>query len=350
VWYRSVEGETWQKAVGLWERIPKTRRGVHTVELTGLAPGQRYLFRLKEDGKTYLFQTLSTALPLRFVVGGDAYFYAARFDRMNEVIAGLNPAFVVVGGDLAYTNHSRGLFQGRRGEVRRWTDFLTRWQEQMVASDGRLIPLVPVIGNHDIQHSSPNNSPHSRLFYALFALPERGRPFRVMDVGSELSLLLLDTGHSYHIEGMQTEWLGRTLAQREAQRYKMAVYHIGGYPSVYPYEGGAAARIREHWSPLFEQYHVPLAFEHHNHAYKRTHPLKAGQIDAEGVVYMGDGSWGIRPRKPKERWYLAEKAQTNAVCLVTLTEKECLVEAVTARGEVIDAWTGGSPRADSTAQ
>ena len=209
----------------------------------------------------------------------------------------------------------------------------------MVTSDGRLIPILPVLGNHDVKAITLTPMQHHFLFYDMFAMPEKGIPYRVFDVGSYLSLFLLDSGHSYNVGGSQTKWLKDTLSQRENVPYKMAAYHIAGFPSVYPYRGANAKQIRKNWSPLFERYHMNVAFEHHNHAYKRTFPIKGDKIDPDGVIYMGDGSWGVTPRKPKNLWYLANAAQANAVCLITLSQELSLIEALNIQGEVIDSVT-----------
>ncbi len=119
----------------------------------------------------------------------------------------------------------------------------------------------------------------------------------------------------------------------------MAAYHIGAYPSVYSYKGSTPKKIRSEWSPLFERYRLNAAFEHHNHAYKRTFPMKDGKIDPEGVIYMGDGSWGISPRKPKKMWYLDIAERTNAVCLITLNSEKSTIQGINLKGQVIDSVT-----------
>jgi hypothetical protein len=83
--------------------------------------------------------------------------------------------------------------------------------------------------------------------------------------------------------------------------------------------------IRQHWVPLFERFGLNVAFEHHEHAYKRTHLLLQGSPHPAGILYLGDGSWGVeKPRKPKspsERPYLAKSASTRHFILVELTNK-----------------------------
>lgn len=339
--YRKMGEKEWQTKEGIYALVPKTNLHIHTVELDELDPGGEYQFRLDGKKGIYRFRTLPNDLsrPVRFVIGGDAYFYLSVLRRMNERIASCDPDFVVVGGDIAYTNGRRAVFKGKGWELKRWRTFLKEWKAQMVTSDGRLIPILPVLGNHDVKAITLTPMQHHFLFYDMFAMPEKGIPYRVFDVGSYLSLFLLDSGHSYNVGGSQTKWLKDTLSQRENVPYKMAAYHIAGFPSVYPYRGANAKQIRKNWSPLFERYHMNVAFEHHNHAYKRTFPIKGDKIDPDGVIYMGDGSWGVTPRKPKNLWYLANAAQANAVCLITLSQELSLIEALNIQGEVIDSVT-----------
>lgn len=336
--YRKQGSSSWQKEEGSYNVLTQSEIIVHTVELDHLEPDTVYEFYLSEEGKKYTFRTLAQTLarPLRFVMGGDAYFYLSKFKAMNASIAALDPDFVVVGGDIAYTVNSRAMFKGKGWELNRWRRFLKEWKDHMVTSDGRMIPIMLVVGNHDIKQSSLSGKHQLYLFYELFALPEKGVSYRTMDVGNYLSLFLLDSGHSFHIEGQQTQWLQKALAARQKTPYKLASYHIAAYPSVYPFDGGVPKRLRYYWSPLFERYQLQIAFEHHNHAYKRTFPIKRGKSDPSGVIYMGDGSWGVSARKPKELWYLEKKAQANAVCLVTLSPEKGKVEAIDISGSIID--------------
>ncbi len=337
--YRKKGESQWQFKEGIYGALTKTNLLVHTVELHELEPGEEYQFRLVGKRGIYHFNTLPKTLsrPIRFVVGGDAYFYLSVLRKMNEQIAAKDPDFVVVGGDIAYTNGRRAVFKGKGWEIKRWRTFLREWKRQMVTSDGRMIPIVPVLGNHDVKASTLISMSHHFLFYELFATPEKEIPYRVLDAGDYLSLFLLDSGHTYHIEGRQTQWLKKKLSERENVPYKMAAYHIAAYPSVYPYRGQSPNKIRMQWNPLFERYHLNVAFEHHNHAYKRTHPMKGNKIDPDGVIYMGDGSWGVTPRKPKKLWYLANTAQVNAVCLITLSRDLGLIEAMSIQGEILDS-------------
>ncbi len=341
VYYRKEGDSNWLEKEGVFNAIEGTDQIVHVVELDELEPDADYEFRLEGKEGEHLFRTLPKSLtrPVKFVVGGDVYVSLSTMRKMNKQIASCDPDFVVVGGDIAYTIGRRTVYKGKNWEFNRWRDFLQEWKSQMVTPEGRMIPIVVVLGNHDIKPTALKQKSEHYIFYEVFAMQEKGVPYRVLDAGDYLSLFLLDSGHSFHIGGQQADWLEKTLFCRENVSYKMAAYHIAGYPSVYPYRGGGAKKIRSQWSPLFERYHLNVAFEHHNHAYKRTFPLKDGKIDPEGVIYMGDGSWGVSPRKPKKLWYLSKAAQTNAVCLVTLNAEKSSVEALNLKGEVIDSVT-----------
>jgi hypothetical protein len=214
----------------------------------------------------------------------------------------------------------------------RWREFLEAWTEEMVAPDGRLIPFLLASGNHDIA------SDNYETFFSLFALPEK-RLYRAVDFGSYLSLILLDTAHFQPVEGQQTAWLEKTLAGRKGVPYRFAIYHEAAYPSFYPYNGEIPKKIRKHWCPLFDKYRLPIAFENHNHAFKRTHPIKNNSIDPDGVLYLGDGCWGAKPRQTNDLWYLAKRARKNNVYLIDLTAAAARIQAIDIQGEPLDSVT-----------
>lgn len=292
---------------------------IHTVQLEQLEPNREYSFRIGADPKVYRFRTASQLLDekIRFVIGGDVYAQPKIFRRMAKTVLENHPSFIVLGGDLAYAIHTHHFGSA----YRRWLSFLHDWKNHMIGPDGLIIPFLLVPGNHDI--SSDNYD----TFFTLFAFPKK-QLYRAIDFGDYLSLVLLDTGHFQPIEGRQTLWLDKTLAGRASVHFRFAIYHEAAYPSHYSYQGAVPKKIRTHWVPLFEKYNLTAAFENHNHAFKRTHPIKAGQINPDGVVYIGDGGWGAPPRKTNDLWYLAKKNRKNSVLLVELTASGASIQAL----------------------
>lgn len=307
-------------------------RIIHTVLLDGLSPDTEYPFQIQLDPALYKLRTAPQTLdqPLRFVIGGDAYHSKEAFRKMNNAIVDKAPLFAVIGGDIAYAINGNP-FRLRSTMRNRWFSFLREWKEQMILPDGQVIPFLLVAGNHDI------SSNDYELFFTLFAFPEK-QLYRTVDFGNYLSLFLLDTGHFQPIEGEQTAWLGAALAKRKTVSYPIPVYHIAAYPSYYSFSGSIPKKIRANWCPLFEEHNLKAAFENHNHAFKRTYPIRNGKIDPTGVVYLGDGCWGVPPRTTDDHWYLTKRESKNHVYLLELTPESAKIEAFGFSGESIDQF------------
>lgn len=333
--YQKLGDEEWQKSEAKSERLVGSNWWVYKTYLSGLEEDSVY--QVKVDGKKYLFHTLPKGLkrPLKIVIGGDAYLKESLFKEMNQMVAAKRPDFVIMGGDIAYTEGLRHCLKEKCWQADRWVDFLRIWSEQLVTPEGHLIPIVPVLGNHDVKEGFDDPRKAPVLLYQLFAFPQDRISYRTLCVGGELCFLLLDSGHTYPVAGPQTEWLESAL--QEKWRYKIPIYHIAAYPSVYSFDHGSSSDIRIFWLPLFEKYGVKFAIENDNHSFKRTHPLKDGKIDPEGIVFLGDGSWGVPPRKPKALWFLAKSAKTNCIWQLTLTAEKCLFEAFEINGRLIDS-------------
>lgn len=334
--YQRSGEKTWKKAQGTQAPLPdKFGFTVSQVELQGLSPNTEYLFKLPGEVKTYKFKTLSNdpSQPLHFIIGGDVYHDDIAFvSAMNKQAAKLNPAFIVFGGDLCYNEVKKSSDPKTQN---RWIDLLATWKSDLVTSDGRLIPIIPLIGNHDVSGrwgTHPRNAPH---FYTFF--PTQG--YGAFDIGRYATLLLLDSGHTHAIDKGQKQWLEQNLQSRAQFPHKFAVYHVAAYPSIRHFDGGKKEEIRNHWVPLFEKYGIQFAFEHHDHAYKRTYPLLNGKIDPKGIIYVGDGCWGVEePRKPKKgyKWYIAKGLPKRNLISVHLHQKERHLIVYDEKGEILD--------------
>ena len=205
-------------------------------------------------------------------------------------------------------------------------DFLRTWHREMRTADGRLIPLVPAIGNHEVKGGFGKGRAEAPFFYALFdgLFTEHG--YATLDVGEDLSFIMLDSGHTTDVAGEQTRWLDRVLRERADRLHVLPTYHVSAHPSL-PNERAGPRRdivreIRKHWIPLFERHGIATVFEHDDHVYKRTHPLRSGEAvgDGEGgIVYIGDGAWGRDARLVQaDRPYLAVAAARLYVLRVEL--------------------------------
>lgn len=354
--YRQEEESSWISAEGSSSRLPgESPYLLHTIELTNLYPGTNYFFRTGSDAVPYKFQTMPAYLenPVRFVVGGDMYHDTVEIlSATNRQAAKTSPMFALVGGDIAYASDKPIGFLPRWAQkwvdtlfsqkIDRWLTWLIAWKNDMVTPDGRLIPFLPAIGNHDTSGRYGQTPAQAPFFYSLFAMPGP-QGYNVLDFGNYMSLIILDSGHTHPIENKQTAWLASTLEQRKDVPHKFALYHVPAYPSVRSFNEEICTRIRKYWVPIFDRYHLTGAFEHHDHDYKRTHLLLGGKIDATGVLYLGDGAWGVdKPRMARnlaQKWYLAHTAPFRHFLSIVIKQNERQVTSITPDGNVLDEFS-----------
>ena len=326
---------------------------IHTVELTGLKPAGEYAFmlhRVESDANSpvYWFRTMPdhNRDPVRIAMGGDARHRQEWMEEMNAVAMGFDPDVVVWGGDLAYAD-------GRPERLYRWEEFFEAILNTLIDDSGRVVPILFGIGNHEVvggyfggggrgedayEDSDAFREEIAPYYYALFAFP--GHPgYGVLDVGDYLSIILLDSDHTGPVAGRQTEWLEEVLAARTDVPHLFPIYHVPAYPSVRSFDARVSSRVRAQWVPLFEQYGVELAFENHDHAYKRTVPIRNNEQAEDGIIYMGDGTWGVAeriPREPEEDWYLKRTAPHRHVILISLQNGMRDIKVISNEGQLLD--------------
>ena len=329
---------------------------IHRARFTGLEPGTSHDLTIEGVGGPWAFETAPATLdrPLVFAEGGDVG--TGRYVRpLHEEAAAWDPLFGVVGGDLAYAD---GL------NVPKWVVYLQDWHAYMRepgggrSTDGepidRLIPMIVCIGNHEVQGGFGDDRAKAPLFNALFASLFRGEDnHALLDFGGYLSFLLLDSGHTTDPGGAQTDWLVRSLEERTHVPHLFAVYHVPMYPSHRPVEGGsrgpARAAMRANWLEPFADFHVPVAFEHDDHTYKRSVPMSRGERVATGsagsTVYVGDGAWGKGDRAADRRDYLyASEPRRNVIRVEVRPDGTRSFLAVDPDGAVLDVFDVNTPR------
>jgi hypothetical protein len=325
---------------------PDTDFKVFRAELTGLTPGTDYYFRIGRSSPVYRFQTIPAKATntFSFISGGDCGINAAAVAN-NVQAARQDPMFALIGGDHGYDN-------GRQVDTS--LTFLANYNKTMIDRDGRMIPMVVAIGNHEVDGGYSTKREKAPFYYALYdgLYPDTG--FATLDFGDYLSLVLLDTNHSTPVAGAQTDWLEKTLKSRVDHPNVFVVNHVPAYPSyrnpvaVAPVnprdeEKGTGADQRKLWVPLFDKYRVPVVLEHHDHTFKRTKPLLAGLPNDDGVLYLGDGSWGrIRiPRKDDKLHVMAKTSEDYHLSLHRIEGEGRTHLALDEKGRVMDVSRSG---------
>jgi len=347
--HHRLEGEEeWIATRASQRRFPFSPRIVHRTQLTKLEPDTMYEFRVGDFERIYKFRTMPTDLnqPLVFATGGDTMIRndATTLKRTNRVALQYDPAFIAWGGDLSYADE-------REENVAIWHRWFEANRDSLITEEGRVVPIVVAIGNHEVRNHYwyrhdgfvPNDAWRRRLspyFHVLFAYP--GLPgYNTLDFGNYLTLVMLDTDHNNPVVGEQTRWLHNVLEQRQHVTHIFPIYHVPAYPSQRDYDNRTVKAVRDNWCPLFEQYGIRVAFENHDHTYKRTKPIRNEEVHPEGVVYIGDGAWGVETRQHfpvDSTWYLEKAQSIRHAIIVTLHGEEMTLIVVSEDGEIIDQF------------
>lgn len=342
--FAAEDSDDWRIALVNTRPFVETGNAIHSVVLTRLQSGTTYRFVLDAPGpgepwkrREFKFRTAPSVATeeIVFVAGGDMFDGRSKLDRMNARAGAEDPLFALLGGDLAYAND-------RKAE--RWYEWLDSWSQKAITPSGNLVPMVIAIGNHEVLDGGSGPAhPRSeaKQFYSLFPLPE-DRSNYALDFGSYLSLVLLDSNHTQR-PSAQTAWLRETLEARRNRPHLFACYHRPTYGTLVK---GDEMEVRKEWVPLFERYGVDAVFENDHHIYKRTLPIRDGKIDPEGVVYLGDGAWGVKVREiPWEKIrearadYIVRAESINHLYRVILRRDRQQFDAMDAEGRIFDSYT-----------
>lgn len=309
----------------LWEKEAQNTKTAHYhhATLKNLKPGTNYHFLLESDGqfsRPLYFRTATRDGAFKLLVGGDSRSGHVARCRVNLRMAQLfekHPDIIALnhGGDYIQTGKS----------WRQWRLWLSH-HELTTLKDGRVLPVVPTRGNHDL----------GPLFFEVFNLEkpaEKLHFWHAIKLPGRTHLVTLDT--NYSAKGAQEQWLEEQLTTlRPKSTWLITNYHRPLQPAV-----KSPAAQSSVFVPLFEKYNVDLACESDGHCIKRTVPIRNGKEDPTGVVYIGEGGLGVGQYQPKpERWYLqgGYVSRGHHVMLLDVTSKSMKISTILLNGKVVD--------------
>ncbi len=272
--------------------------------LTGLTPNTMYYFVIHDNQGTsarMCFKTLpdNPDTPIKFISGGDSRtgiigefeFSQCRSRRQeaNKLVAKIVPSFITFSGDYVYS--LPGFVQSTNIA---WADWFSDWQ-LTITPDGQLIPLIPAFGNHEVTDDVYNmfDVPNNNIYYSLGI---GGNLLRIYSLNSELNC-----------DVTQQNWLTNDLqlhTNTSSEPYwKFVQFHYPFVPHAYYSPNTTNINC---WASLFQDYKVKLIAESHAHIIKVTWPIVTSTAtgsdngfirdDVNGIVYMGEGSWGAPMR------------------------------------------------------
>ncbi|MCP5062421.1 MAG: metallophosphoesterase family protein [Ignavibacteriae bacterium] len=305
-----------------WEKYPRSQKptrilldsygmNTHFAELENLKPDKAYYFVIKDSkgsGERYWFKTApDKPQPFTFITGGDTKSFGKSHMAglaSNRMVAKLRPLFVLFNGDF---NSGNGTYSVR------WHHWLNEWFNLTTTEDGRMIPLVPVHGNHEDGDKS--------LLNKIFNTPYQGTDstniyYSITFGNNFLHIIGLNT--QIDEGGEQRNWL-----EKDLQEYEKATFKIVGYHKPFtPHTRSKSEQTYqyEQWTNLFYKYGMDIAVEADAHISKITYPLKPDngchssdgfiRDDANGTIYLGEGSWGAWPRANNDSkpWTISNKS------------------------------------------
>lgn len=309
---RIVKGKQAEGKTVLCQRNGRYTAGKGTLELyyhqailTDLEPATKYYVTMESDGTrspTFYFTTASAQdRPLSVLFGGDSRSDQSARRGINTMISKLFQKGIVLaelgvadeeiialvhGGD--YVADGRNLDQ--------WSQWMSDHEQTTSASD-RLLPIIPARGNHDV----------GPIFNEVFGFPIDHLNYYGVDLCATVHLVTLNSETS--MGGNQARWLAKQLSvARAKRRWVLAQYHRPAFPA---YKNASGAL--QHFVPLFDRYAVDMVLEADGHTIKRTVPIRNGQQNEAGTVYIGEGGLGVKPRTPKtDRWFLRSPGKSGS--------------------------------------
>lgn len=265
---------------------------IHSVTLTGLKPGTRYLYRVGDGtswSEQYQFTTAADyGQSFKFLVFGDSQsinYLAWRTTLHTAYMANQDAAFFINVGDLVDVGQD-----------------YKEWNAWLGASKGVIdtIPVVPVVGNHEtytpnrtysmpkfftVQLKVPNNGPEG-LTGQVYSFDYGNIHFSILDsqAGEE-------RGFVPDMLELQKAWLEKDLKATD-KMWKVILIHR---PLYHNRPKDSDGDLREAFLPLIDKYQVDVVFSGHDHVYGRSYPLRGGVIDKlNGTIYVTAGRSGTK--------------------------------------------------------
>lgn len=301
----------------------------HHAALKKLSPSTVYYLAIETAdgiGREYHFKTAPRdGETFKLIYGGDSRTHVDMARQLNQKISQMiedddSIAGLLHGGDYAVTT---------RRDV--WKEWLEAYNLS-TTEDGKLLPIIPVIGNHDVGGDSP-------IFRQAYGYPGGANDYYTCQLTPSIAILCLNTEIS--AEGKQRKFLQKALAglKKDRVKWQIAAFHRPAFPGV---KQASVAKVS--WVPLFEEYNIDLVLESDGHCIKRTVPIRGDKEAADGIVYLGEGGYGAPQRDPKlDRWYLqgdnAFTSKGDHLMILEFARDTVNYATVLDTGEILDSAT-----------
>lgn len=346
--------------------IMNNTRTLFQVELTELEDDTLYYFTTGAPEVGYAEEKKFRTIPYesdqyRFVEGGD-------FEVTDDAVliakkaAEMGPHAALLGGD-----YPREVFSEM--DFEKWDAWLDIYKKNMITPEGCLVPMVLAIGNHEVVGGFERCPEDAPFYFQYFPQNLEKKSYFLKRFGANIILFVLDSGHTARHQGVQERWLRKNMESNQEIPIKLATYHVPIYPSVRFAKKDRSYRImrhllslcgkrndiekllspssamgRKYWLPIFDEYELTAAFEHHDQTLKRTKFLRRGEESPNGTLFLGDGGWGPRLRfTPIQSCFRScfSKAIGHLAFfwLIEISKEKLTYKAITKDGQIVDECT-----------
>ena len=109
---------------------------------------------------------------------------------------------------------------------------------------------------------------------------------------------------------------------------------------------GSDLQLRADWGPIFDQAHVDLVLNGHDHDYERSKPMRAGSVQAspaEGTIYVVSGGAGAELYENGTDFFTQTSASLHSATTVRVRHELMEVQAFDETGAAVDSFTINKP-------
>jgi hypothetical protein len=302
---------------------------LHEAHLCGLTADTVYDYQVVSDAghasPTYHFRTapdlaLTPDAEIVIATVGDSRDGYAIWAQLIQQFIARAPDLVLFSGDAV----TLGQLQPE------WEEFFDL-AEPLFAN----VPVMSVHGNHDLNAIN---------FYSQFAMPGDEEDFS-FDYGYAHIVVVNDSPEQLDdLSAKIPAFLTSDLTAHADARWKIVNHHRPIYSSSTSH--GSDLLLRADWGPIFDQAHVDLVLNGHDHDYERSKPMRAGQVQAspaDGTIYLVSGGAGAELYENGNDFWTQTSASLHSGASVRVRRELLEVQAFDETGAPVDSFTIDKP-------
>ncbi|MHA1917726.1 MAG: purple acid phosphatase family protein [Candidatus Ranarchaeia archaeon] len=287
---------------------------IHVTQMTDLLPDTVYYFVVGGDkggwsGENKFKTAAVDPDKITIISGGDSRVQIRDDDPtghdMRDKVSGLLSLY-----DVDFVAYS-GDFVGDGWNQTEWDSWFEHQEQYWVSSDGRIIPIVPVLGNHEDNDTT---------YYSQFALAgnEQWYSLRYGDV----YIAILDSQASLTKIQEQATWLDNDLAANQDAEWTFVMYHYNTFATG---KKGRWLNGINHIVPIIDKHHVDVVLNAHSHGYFRSGPINYSKSSStqqssydEGTLYLVNAGWGAPLYTAASQWWTNTTAKKYHISVIDI--------------------------------